>query len=68
MVEFIRDVIIVVAILVTLIAFALHPGPEADASLHSATLTDRVNVSGAITPSAHAAIPNKGASASALAK
>lgn len=38
MVEFLRDVVIVVAILMTLIAVALHPTPEADA----ARINDRV--------------------------
>jgi hypothetical protein len=32
MVEFLRDVIIAVAILMTLIAVALHPTPDADAA------------------------------------
>jgi len=50
MVEFIRDVIIVVAILVTVIAVAFHSGPEPDAVRRADSLAGRVSVSVPITP------------------
>jgi hypothetical protein len=69
MVEFIRDVIIVVAILVTLIAVAFHSGPEPDAARRSDSLAGRVSVSVPITPdTAQAAMTTSGAPTPTLAK
>jgi len=38
MVEFVRDVIIAVAVLATLIAFAAHPGTDAEPKRHGTAL------------------------------
>lgn len=52
MVEFIRDVIVVVAILVTLIALAFHPASDLDAGRNADTLTSRISAAGSIKPAA----------------
>lgn len=58
MVEFLRDVIVVVAILVTLIALAFHPASDADASRRSDALTSRISAAGPIKPASDAAGAN----------
>jgi len=61
MVEFIRDVIIVVAILVTLIALAFHPAPDSESSRGNDPRANRISATGTITPAAEAATTKAGA-------
>lgn len=66
MVEFIRDVIVVVAILVTLIALAFHLAPDKDVSKAADQLNDRISVTGSIKPAVEPLV--KGATPVALTK
>jgi len=50
MVEFIRDVIVVVAILVTLIALAFHPAPDTQSDRNGEQLNNRISATGSIRP------------------
>jgi hypothetical protein len=56
MVEFVRDVVIVVAILVTLVAVALNPLAEADATGNADRLSTRTISTAGPTPRSAAAI------------
>jgi len=67
MVEFIRDVIVVVAILVTLIALAFHPAADKDAGKSTEQLNNRISASGSIKPAAEPLVV-KGTTAVSLAK
>jgi len=58
MVEFLRDVVIAVAILMTLIAIALHPSPEADAARALDTQTARTTSPGNTPHAGSDEVPN----------
>lgn len=48
MVEFIRDVFVVVAILLTLIALAFHPSPDTNTGRNADQLSNRISAAGSI--------------------